>query len=77
MVALELLQRVAVLADLQALTHDRVEVDEHLVAQQVVDLVLARGVLDRQRPQLGQLVRRVVEDVHARVLGAKLRPRDR
>ena len=70
-VALELLQRVAVLADLQALADDGVEVDEHPVAQEVVDLGLARGVLDRQRPQLGQLVRRVVEDVHAGVLGAQ------
>ena len=44
-VALELLQRVALLADLQALPHDGVEVDEDLVAQQLVDLVLARRVL--------------------------------
>ena len=72
MVALELLQRVAVLADLHALPDDGVEVDEHVVAQEVVDLVLARGVLDRQRPELGRLVRGVVEDVHAGVLGAKL-----
>ena len=71
MVALELLQRVALLADLQALSDHGVEVDEDVVAQQVVDLLLARRVLDGERPELGRLVRGVVKDVHLGVLCAQ------
>ena len=34
---LELLERVAAAADAHAAAHDRVQVDEHVVAQQIVD----------------------------------------
>ena len=62
-VALQALEAVALLAHLQALAHHGEEVDEHALAQEDVDLVLARGVLQREGAQLGRLVGGVVEDV--------------
>jgi hypothetical protein len=66
-VALEALEAVGLLPHLQALADDRVEIHQDVLAQEPVHLVLARGVPQGQRPQLGGLVRRVVVDVHVRV----------
>ena len=67
---LELLDRVAVLRLDERAQDDRVEIDQHVVAQQVVDLVLARRVVHRQPPQRGLLVGRVMVHVRVRVLAA-------
>ena len=64
---LDLLQPVALVRDAKPLRDDLVQVDEHLVAQQVVELVLARAVLAGQPLQSRDLVRRVVVDVHRRI----------
>jgi hypothetical protein len=65
---LELLDRVAVRADARALLDERVQVDQHIVAQQVVDRVLPHAVPRREREQVGAFVGGVVVDVHARML---------
>ena len=67
---LELLDRVGALADAHALPHDGVEVDEDLVAQQLVELGLARGVLPDEPLERRRLVGRVVVDVHVGVARA-------
>ena len=53
--------------DPQRLAHDRVQVDEHVLAQQVVDLVLARRVLGHQPLQRGRFVGGVVVHVQVRI----------
>ena len=58
--------------DPQSLAHDRVEVDEHLAAQKIVDRVLARGVLAHQPLERGRFVGCVVVDVQVRKLRAPL-----
>jgi hypothetical protein len=63
----ELLDRVGARADPQSSTHDRVEVDEHVLAQQLIDLRLAHAVPRGDAEQMGPLVGRVVVDVHARI----------
>ena len=74
---LDLLDRVARHACAQRLPDDAVEVDEQLLAQPVVDLALARGVLAHEAPQRGALVRRVVVDVQVGVdAPARLDPVD-
>jgi hypothetical protein len=65
---LEFLDRVAVRTHPHALLHHGVQVDEHVVAQQVVDLVFADSVARSEREQMGALVGRVVVDVHRRML---------
>src|SRR6185436_14812509 len=67
-VALERLDRVALLADLYPLAHDGVEVDQHLAPQELVDLLLTGRVAGRERAQGRALVRRVVVDVQARIV---------
>ena len=64
---LDVLQRIARLADPDRLRHDAVQVDEHLRPQQRVDLLLARAVLPHEATQRSHLVAPVVEDVHRRV----------
>ena len=65
---LELLDGVGPRADTQSAADDGVEIDEHAVAQQTVDIGLARPVSRRHRQQMGRLVRRVVVDVHVGML---------
>ena len=55
-------------ADAHPPTHDRVEVDEHVVAQQIVDGLFPHAVAGGDGEQVRALVRRVVVDVHARML---------
>ncbi len=69
---LDLLQRVARHRGAQGLARDPVEVDEHLAAQEVVDLLLARRVLAHEAGERGALVGGVVVDVHAREAAAAL-----
>ena len=66
---LDLLQPVPLPRDHQPAPDDAVEVDEHLAAQEVVELGLARAVAAHHPPQRRDLVLRVVVDVHVRVLG--------
>ena len=47
-------------------THDLKEVDEHLAAQQFVQLLFARGVLGHQALERGGFVVSVVVDVEVR-----------
>ncbi len=65
---LDRLDRVAVGRGPQRLLDDAVEVDQHLLAQEVVDLLLPRSVLAGEAGQGRALVRGVVVDVQARVL---------
>ena len=60
------LQRVRLDPGAQPLPHDLQQVDEHLAAQQLVDLLLARRVRAHQPRQRRRLVGRVVVDVHVR-----------
>ena len=69
---LDRLDRVAVDRGAERLLDDAVEVDEHLPAQEVVDLLLARPVLAHQPRERGALVGGVVVDVHPRVAAAPL-----
>ena len=69
----ELLEAVAVFGDRERLAHDGEQIDQHLAAQQVVDLVLARAVLLREPPQRRLLVVGVVVDVHGRDTAAAAR----
>ena len=69
---LHLLDRVAGHRRAERLARDPEEVDEHLAAQEVVDLLLARPVLAHEARERGALVRRVVVDVHAREAAAAL-----
>ena len=69
---LDVLDRVARDRGAQGLARDAVEVDEHLAAQEVVDLLLARRVLAHEARERGALVGRVVVDVHAREAPAPL-----
>ena len=69
---LDLLDRVAVEREPERLADDPEEIDEHLAAQQVVELGLARAVLAHQPLQRRPLVRRVVVDVHPGVPRAPL-----
>ena len=59
-------------ADPNTPAHQRVKVDEHTVAQQVVDLVLTDAVAAGEPQQRGLLIRRVVVDVHVGVTLAAL-----
>ena len=52
--------------DAHRLADDLVEIDEDLAPQQVVELLLARGVLAHQPLQRGGLVGGVVVDVQVR-----------
>ncbi len=63
---LHLLDRVALHRRPQGLLDDPVEVDEHLLAQEPVDLLLAQPVLAHQPGQRRPLVVGVVVDVHPR-----------
>ena len=67
---LDRLDRVAVGRGPQRLLDDAVEVDQHLLAQEVVDLLLPRAVLAGEAGEGRALVRGVVVDVHPRVPGA-------
>ena len=58
--ALEFLEPVAVLRDREGLAHHREEIDEHLSAKQVVDLVFARRMFLGQAAKRRLLVVRVV-----------------
>ena len=69
---LHLLDRVARHRRAQRLPRDAVEVDEHLAAEEVVDLLLARAVLAREPRERAPLVRRVVVDVEAGEAAAAL-----
>ena len=69
---LDLLDRVALGRGADRLPDDAVEVDEHLLAQEVVDLGLAGAVLAHEAGQRRALVGGVVVDVHARVAPAAL-----
>ena len=69
---LDVLDRVARHRGAQRLLRHPEEVDEHLAAEEVVDLLLARGVLAHEPRERGALVRRVVVDVHAREAAAAL-----
>ena len=69
---LDLLDRVARHRRAQRLLRHAEEVDEHLAAEEVVDLLLARAVLAHEPRERGALVRRVVVDVHAREAAAAL-----
>ena len=64
---LELLDRVALDAGANALSHRSEQVDQHATAQQAVDLRLARAVSAHQALQGGRLVGCVVVDVQIRV----------
>src|SRR4029453_3815989 len=59
------LDRVAGHRGAECLLRQAEEVDEHLAAQEVVHLLLARAVLAREARERGALVLRVVVDVHA------------
>ena len=61
---LERLEPVRFGADANALAHHRKKVDQHVVAQQIVDLVLAHSVAGGQVQQCRLLVGAVVVDVH-------------
>ena len=65
---LHLLDRVALDRCPQRLTDDAQEVDHHAFAEEAIDLGLARPVAAHQALEGGRLVRRVVVDVHRRVL---------
>ncbi len=69
---LERLEAVGLGADPDALAHQRIQVDEHTVAQQIVHLVLADAVASGEPQQRGLLVGGVVVDVHVRVSLAPL-----
>ena len=58
--------------DAHRLPHDLIEIDEHFAPQQVVELVLARGVLAHQPLQGRHFVRGVVIDVQ---VGPRPKPR--
>src|SRR5699024_6891654 len=70
-VTLQLLQPIALFPDLERLPHDGVEIDEDLGPEKGIDLLLASGVVDRERAELGPLVRGVVVDVKVRVARAE------
>ena len=63
---LDVLQRVRLDPGAHALPHDLEQVDEHLAAEQLVDLLLARRVRAHQPRQRRRLVGGVVVDVHVR-----------
>src|SRR5204862_907949 len=67
------LDRVAVDRGAQGLARDAVEIDEHLAAEEVVELGLTRAVLAHQPLERRPLVGGVVVDVHAREAAAALR----
>src|SRR5690606_23940701 len=69
---LHVLERVARLAHPQRVTHDGVETDEDLRAQQLVERRLARREAPREPPQRGDLVAAVVVDVEVREAPAAL-----
>src|SRR5207302_169992 len=69
---LDLLDRVAVEREPHRLADDAEEVDEHLAAQQVAELGLARAVPAHQPRPRGSLVRRLVLDVASRDAPARL-----
>ena len=64
---LELLDRVRPAAHPHRPLHDRVEVDEHAVGEQLVDGRLPHAVPRGDREEVRALVARVVVDVHVRV----------
>ena len=63
--ALHRLDRIAVLADAQAMAHGLIEIHEDLMPEQVIHLVLAAVMLRAQSPHRAHLVGRVMVDVHA------------
>ena len=69
---LDVLQRVARDTGAEALPHDRVQVDEHAAAQEIVHLVLACRIRPHQLLDRGVLVVAIVVDVHARIPGQAL-----
>ena len=69
---LDLLQPVRLDPGAQPLAHHLQQVDEHLAAQQLVDLLLARRVRAHQPRQRRRLVGRVVVHVHLRELAPAL-----
>ena len=69
---LDRLDRVARRRGAERLAHDPVEVDEHLLAQEVVYLALARPVLAHEPRESRALVGGVVVDVEPRVAEAAL-----
>jgi hypothetical protein len=54
------------------LPHDGIQIDEHLSAQQRIELRFARSVDTHQAAQGDRFVRRVMIDVHAGEAGAPL-----
>ena len=60
---LDVLERIARRADHQALQHDRIEIDEDVVAKEFVDLEFTRAVLAHEAAERRLLVRRIVIDV--------------
>ena len=74
---LDALDRVVRLPDPQPLTHDRVEIDQDLPAQQPIDLLLTRRVQTHQPLDRGRLIRGVVVDVQVGEALAAARSRSR
>ncbi len=66
--AFDRLERVAVLAEAQAVTDDLKEINKHLVPEQRIHLVLAGIVARAQSSNRADLVRGVMVDVHAGVV---------
>ena len=64
---LQPLDRVALDGRADTLAHGPIEVDKHISAQELVDLLLARPVAARQSLDGGRLVGGVVVDVQVRV----------
>ena len=56
----------------QALAHDLEQVDEHLAAEELVDLLLARRVRAHQPGERRRLVGGVVVDVHVGIRATPL-----
>ena len=63
--ALDRLDRIAVLPDAQAMADDLIEINEHLVPEQLIHLVLAGVMARAQPPHRADLVGGVMVDVHA------------
>ena len=70
---LQVLDRVPGRAHSHALPDHPIQVHEHPIAQQLVELLLARRVPAGEDLEVAGLVRAVVVDVHARVLLPALR----
>jgi hypothetical protein len=66
---LDFLQRITVDTGAKTLPHDRVKIDEHAAAQQLIDFVLARRVRAHQLLDRCVLVGAVMVDMHAGIGG--------